>query len=91
MKTILKDAFIDKNNQEDLFLKKDSIGNDFQYTVVRPSGLSDKHDELEKISIIDSGNGMISRKNVAKFCYDAIFDYNFKFKNRAVSITGTRN
>ena len=35
--------------------------------------------ELEKISIIDSGNGMISRKNVANFCYDAIFDYNFKF------------
>ena len=91
MKTILKDAFIDKNNQEELFLKNDSIGNDLQYTIIRPSGLSDKHDDLEKISIIDSGNGMISRKNVANFCYDAIFDYNFKYKNRAVSITGTLN
>ena len=90
MKTILKDAFIDKNNQESLFLQKGNIGNNLEYTVVRPSGLTDDHNKLEKISVIDAGNGVISRKNVANFCYDAIYDKLFKYNKKAVSITGKR-
>ena len=42
MKTILKDAFIDKNNQEKLFLDEKSDGYDLEFVIVRPSGLTNE-------------------------------------------------
>ena len=33
MKTVLKDAFVDKNNQEALFLNEDGIGKDLDFTI----------------------------------------------------------
>jgi hypothetical protein len=38
MWTVLKDAFVDKNAQEDLF-KAGDIGGDLKWTIVRPAGL----------------------------------------------------
>jgi hypothetical protein len=40
MWTVLKDAFVDKNKQESLFLDPGAPGNDLDYAIVRPGGLT---------------------------------------------------
>ena len=85
MATVLKDAFVDKNNQEALFLDGDGIGNDLDFTIVRPSGLNDK--DAEPVAIIHKGSGMIPRASVARFCYSAVYDKKFPSLKQAVCIT----
>ena len=85
MKTVLKDAFIDKNNQEALFLDDKGIGSGLEFVIVRPSGLTD--DYLKKISIINKGSGTIPRMSVADFLINAIYDKTFPYINSAVCIT----
>ena len=85
MKTVLKDAFIDKNNQESLFLSPNGIGNDLDYVIVRPSGLTDGN--IDDIAVIHKGSGTISRKSVANFCYNAIYDPVFPYLRTSTCIT----
>ena len=86
MKTILKDAFADKNNQEALFLNEDGIGKDLEFTIVRPSGLTD--DSLKNTFVIEEGSGTIPRMSVAEFLLNAIYDRKFPYIGTAVCITG---
>ena len=86
MKTVLKDAFVDKNNQESLFLNEDGIGKDLDFTIVRPSGLTD--DSLKNTFIIEEGSGTIPRMSVAEFLLNAIYDKKFPYTGTAVCITG---
>jgi len=86
MKTILKDAFVDKNNQEALFLNEDGIGKDLDFTIVRPSGLTD--DSLKNTFVIEEGSGTIPRMSVAEFLLNAIYDRKFPYIGTAVCITG---
>ena len=86
MNTVLKDAFVDKNNQEALFLKEDGIGKDLDFTIVRPSGLTD--DSLKNIFVIEAGSGTIPRMSVAEFLLNAIYDRQFPYTGTAVCITG---
>lgn len=87
MSTFLKDAFVDKNNQEALFLDTNGIGSDLDYTIIRPSGLTQGN--LKSTMIIDNGSGTIPRKNVADFCLNVICDETFPYKKKTVSITAS--
>lgn len=81
MKTVLKDAFIDKNNQENLFFS--GSGRDLEYTIIRPGQLTNGFES--NIVIIPKGNGEISRKSVASLCYDAITVTDFPYLKKAIS------
>ena len=85
MNTLLKDAFVDKNNQESLFLDETEIGHDLEYTIVRPGGLT--NEDESGIGIVNSGSGSIPRASVANFCFNAIYDKNFSYLKKPVSIT----
>ena len=89
MNTVLKDAFVDKNNQEALFLDQNGIGKDLDFTIVRPSGLTD--DNLKNIYVIEDGSGTIPRMSVAEFLLNAIYDKQFPYTGTAVCITGEEN
>jgi putative NADH-flavin reductase len=86
MNTVLKDAFVDKNNQEALFLNEDGIGKDLDFTIVRPSGLTD--DNLKNVFVIEKGSGTIPRMSVAEFLLNAIYDRQFPYTGTTVCITG---
>lgn len=89
MKTLLKEAFEDKNNQEALFLGEKGIGKDLDFTIVRPSGLTDE--SMTQTAIITKGSGTIPRINVAEFLINAVNDAEFPYVKQAVSITSLKN
>ena len=73
MWTVLKDAFVDKNQQESLFLDPGAPGNDLDYVIVRPGGLT-LGPPTGQARILKSTEqaGSIARADVASFCLDAI-------------------
>ena len=71
MWTILKDAFVDKNNQEDLFIKQGAVGSELDWTIVRPAGLGLGPPTGQFKVIMANENekaGVIQRSDVAAFC-----------------------
>ena len=85
MQTFLKDAFIDKNNQEALFLDETGIGHNLEYTIVRPSGLT--NDNKKQTMVIKKGSGTIPRIDVADVLLNSICDNEFPYIRKAISIT----
>lgn len=85
MRTLLKDAFIDKNNQEALFLDDNGIGHNLEYTIVRPSGLTNEN--KQNTMVIEKGSGTIPRIDVANVLLNSICDDNFPYIRKAISIT----
>jgi len=75
MWTLLKDAFVDKNAQESLFLDPGAAGSDLEYVIVRPGGLT-KGAPTGQATVLKSTQqaGSITRADVAAFCLSAIED-----------------
>lgn len=71
MASFLSASFNDKNYQERLFLT--GPGNDLDWTIVRPSGLTNGK-LTDKTQILKGEATTISRADVAKFCIDSIFE-----------------
>ncbi len=79
MMTAMKSIINDKNNQEKLFLDSPGApGEDMDFTIVRPGGLS-SDPPTKDVKIIDGIAGKIPRADVAEFCLDAILDENFSY------------
>jgi len=85
MWTVLRDAFVDKNNQEDLIK---SQGADLDYTIVRPAGLGlgPPTGQFKVMSALDPGKaGVIQRSDVAAFCLRMLKEDTYN--KQAVGIT----
>lgn len=76
MYTMMSKIFKDKNNQEALFL--DGPGNELEFTVVRPGGLTVEA-PTGVINVIDGEAGSIARADVADFCLGAILQPDFPY------------
>jgi len=88
MWTILKDAFVDKNNQERLFLDPAGPGSDLSWTIVRPGGLNlNPPSGQPKVLEAKEMAGSIARADVAAFCLRAIDKDAERFGRRAVCIS----
>lgn len=85
MRTLLKDAFVDKNNQEALF---SGIGQDLDYTIVRPVGLTDGR--KSDIYVVSNGSGTIPRESVADFCLQAVTRDDFPYSQQSPCISSKR-
>ena len=73
MWTALKDAFVDKNKQESLFLDPGAPGNDLDFVIVRPGGLTNSAPSGQiKILPRTEQAGSIARADVAAFCLSAL-------------------
>lgn len=82
METVLKDGMIDKEHQEALFM--DGPGKDLEWTIVRPSGLTDDFGTRE-IWRIKGKASQISRDDVAAVCVRALGD-NWPYSKQALCI-----
>ena len=85
MATIYKDMFVDKNNQENLF-DKGNIGNELDWCVVRPGGLTLGPSTDRNIIPTTDVIGSISRADVAKFCIQSM-NHEFSYNKQKVSIS----
>lgn len=86
MATALRDAFVDKNNQEALFLSSNGPGNDLEYCIVRPGGLG-LGPPTGKIDVISGEAGSIQRSDVATFCLQAVTDPAFPYVRQTPCIS----
>mmetsp|Transcript_8057 Transcript_8057/g.22210 ORF Transcript_8057/g.22210 Transcript_8057/m.22210 type:complete len:246 (-) Transcript_8057:284-1021(-) len=84
MWTVLKDAFVDKNEQEALFLSGN--GKDLEWTVVRPGGLT-LGPPTGTTKVITGTAGSISRADVANFCLDAVMDDSWGYLSQTPCIS----
>ena len=73
MWSVLKDAFVDKNAQESLFLDPGAPGATLDYVIVRPGGLTlGPPTGQTRILAPTEQAGSIARADVASFCLSAI-------------------
>eukprot|EP00596_Hydrurales_sp_CCMP1899_P002531 CAMPEP_0119041466 /NCGR_PEP_ID=MMETSP1177-20130426/12209_1 /TAXON_ID=2985 /ORGANISM="Ochromonas sp, Strain CCMP1899" /LENGTH=261 /DNA_ID=CAMNT_0007007523 /DNA_START=132 /DNA_END=917 /DNA_ORIENTATION=+ len=86
MFTVMKKIFIDKNNQEALFLNADGIGHDLEYCIIRPGGLG-LGAPTGVINVIDGQAGSIMRADVAAFCLGAVTDASFEYVRKTPCIS----
>ncbi|CAM9595565.1 unnamed protein product [Pylaiella littoralis] len=84
MYTAMKSIFEDKNRQEDLFFK--GPGNDLEFTVVRPGGLT-VEPPTGTINVIKGEAGSISRADVADFILGAVSENDFPYLKQAPCIS----
>ena len=84
MKTVMSGIFVDKNNQESIFLN--GKGGDLEYCIVRPGGLG-VGAPTGVINVIDGEAGSIQRADVASFCLGAITDPNFEYIKKTPCIS----
>lgn len=86
MWTILKNAFVDKNNQEGLFLT--GPGSDLDWTIVRPGGLN-LNPPTGQYKVLEGKEmaGSIARADVAAFCLRSVGADSERFRRRAVCIS----
>lgn len=82
MATVMKNIFVDKNNQEEL-VKSSS---DLEWCIVRPGGLT-VEPPTGVINVIEGEAGSIARADVAQFCLDAITVDDFPYINKAPCIS----
>lgn len=87
MMTILRDAFVDKNKQEELFFS--GPGSELEWTVVRPGGLT-MGPPTGSIQVITGEAGSISRADVASFLLDAVGEDSFAYRRRAPCISSDK-
>ncbi|RYH17022.1 NAD(P)-dependent oxidoreductase [archaeon] len=86
MYTVMKNIFVDKNNQEKLFTEPNGPGHDLEYCIVRPGGLG-KGPATGVINVIDGQAGSIQRADVASFCLGAVCDDNFPYLRKTPCIS----
>ncbi|CBJ26607.1 Flavine reductase [Ectocarpus siliculosus] len=84
MYTAMKSIFADKNEQEKLFF--DGPGQDLDFTIVRPGGLT-VEPPTGVINVIKGEAGSISRADVADFILGAISDKDFPYLKQAPCIS----
>jgi len=86
MWTILKDAFVDKNAQESLFLDPAAPGGDLDFVIVRPGGLTlGQPTGQARVLAASEMAGSIARADVASFCLEAL--EGSPYTNKAVCIS----
>lgn len=87
MWTVMKKIFVDKNNQEALFLS--GPGKELEWTIVRPGGLNlDPPNGI--INVISGEAGSIARADVAAFCLDAVMQKDFAYLKQAPCISSDK-
>ena len=84
MKTVMSNIFVDKNNQEDIFIN--GKGKDLDYCIVRPGGLGTGA-PTGIINVIDGEAGSIQRADVAAFCLGAITEKDFEYIKKTPCIS----
>lgn len=84
MYTMMSKIFADKNRQEKLFLE--GLGQDLEYTIVRPGGLT-VEPPTGIINVIAGEAGSIARADVATFCLGAITEKDFQYLRKTPCIS----
>ncbi|GMH48336.1 hypothetical protein TrLO_g4518 [Triparma laevis f. longispina] len=82
MATVMKNIFVDKNNQENLIRSS----SDLEWCIIRPGGLTVEPPN-GIINVIEGEAGSISRADVAQFCLDAVTVEDFPYIGKAPCIS----
>lgn len=82
MATVMKNIFVDKNNQENLIRSS----SDLEWCIIRPGGLT-VEPPTGIINVIEGEAGSISRADVAQFCLDAVTVEDFPYIGKSPCIS----
>lgn len=82
MATVMKNIFVDKNNQENLIRSS----SDLEWCIIRPGGLT-VEPPTGIINVIEGEAGSISRADVAQFCLDAVAVEDFPYIGKSPCIS----
>ena len=89
MWTAMKNIFVDKNNQEALFIGPGAPGAGLDFTVVRPGGLTlDPPNGI--VNVIKGEAGSIARADVASFCLDAVTAADWQYTGQTPCISSDK-
>ncbi|KAJ8610295.1 hypothetical protein CTAYLR_009073 [Chrysophaeum taylorii] len=86
MSTVMSSIFKDKNKQEALFSLPGAPGEDLEWTIVRPGGLT-VEPPTGIINVVDGEAGSISRADVADFCLGAVLDKDWEYVRKTPCIS----